>query len=139
MRFMLGLAVGLVLITGCQPAEEKAPATDESKAAAAQSPAERGKYLTLAGGCNDCHTPKTFGPNGAEADLTKELSGHPAGDKLPAVPAKLFGENGYGTLANNHLTAWVGPWGSGNLGTCSAFSSPDHQITRSPVSQATGV
>ena len=110
MRFMLGLAVGLVLITGCQPAEEKAPATDESKEAA-QSPAERGKYLTLAGGCNDCHTPKTFGPNGPEADMTKELSGHPAGDKLPAVPAKLLGENGYGTLANAHLTAWVGPWG----------------------------
>ena len=111
MRFMLGLAVGLVLVTGCQPTEVKAPATDESNAAAAQSPAERGKYLTLVGGCNDCHTPKTFGPNGPEYDMTKELSGHPAGDKLAAVPAKLFDPGGYGTLANAHLSAWVGPWG----------------------------
>jgi cytochrome c553 len=111
MRFMLGLAAALMLVTGCQPAEEKAPATNESKAASAQSPVERGKYLTLVGGCNDCHTPKTFGPNGPEADMTKELSGHPAGDKLAAVPGKLFDPGGYGTLANAHLTAWVGPWG----------------------------
>jgi hypothetical protein len=113
MRFMLGLAVGLVLLTGCQPAEQKSATENEDKPAApAQSPVERGKYLTTVGGCNDCHTPKTFGPNGPEADMTKELSGHPAGDKIPAVPAKLnFGEGGFGTLTNTHLTAWIGPWG----------------------------
>jgi hypothetical protein len=113
MRFILGLAVVLVLATGCQPAEDKSgtPATGDSKAAPTQTPAERGKYLTRVGGCNDCHTPKTFGANGPEADLSRELSGHPSGDKLPPVPPKLFGEGGYGTLANGHLTAWVGPWG----------------------------
>jgi len=103
----------LVLVTGCQPAEDKSasPAGADSKAAA-QTPAERGKYLTRVGGCNDCHTPKTFGPNGPEYDMSKELSGHPAGDKIPAVPAKLvFGEGGFGTLTNTHLTAWTGPWG----------------------------
>lgn len=112
MRFMLGLAAGLVLITGCQPAEQTSTSPADAKPeATAQSPVERGKYLTLVGGCNDCHTPKMFGPNGPEADMTKELSGHPAGDRIPAVPAKLFGENGFGTLTNGHLTAWIGPWG----------------------------
>lgn len=112
MRFILGVAVALVLATGCQPAEDKSATPDaDGKTAPTQSPAERGKYLTLVGGCNDCHTPKTIGPNGPEADMTKELSGHPAGDKLPPVPAKLIGENGYGTVVNNHLTAWVGAWG----------------------------
>src|SRR6188474_3080813 len=72
MRFMLGLAAGLVLLTGCQPAEQKSTTEGgEKPAAAAQSPVERGKYLTLAGGCNDCHTPKTFGPNGPEADMNR--------------------------------------------------------------------
>lgn len=112
MRFMFGLMVGLVVATGCQPTEEKSPAADEGQpAAAAQTPVERGKYLTLVGGCNDCHTPKTIGPNGPEADMSRELSGHPAGDKLPPVPATLIGPNGYGTVVNNHLTAWTGAWG----------------------------
>src|SRR4029450_13522229 len=106
MRFMLGLAAGLVLITGCQPGEQKAPTepTDNKPAAATQTPVERGKYLTLAGGCNDCHTPKMFGPNGPEADMTKELSGHPASDKIPGVPQKLFDPGKFGTLTNGHLT-----------------------------------
>jgi len=113
MRFMLGLAAGLVLITGCQPAEQTSPTPEDAKpAAAAQTPVERGKYLTTVGGCNDCHTPKTFGPNGPEADMTKELSGHPASDKIPAVPQKLFPPaGGFGTLTNGHLTAWIGAWG----------------------------
>src|SRR5688572_6440101 len=114
MRFILGAAAALVLLAGCQPAEEKSstPADGDAKAASTQTPVERGKYLTRVGGCNDCHTPKTFGPpNGMDFDMSKELSGHPAGDKLPPVPAKLIGEGGYGTLASAHLTAWVGPWG----------------------------
>jgi mono/diheme cytochrome c family protein len=110
MRFILGVAVVLVLVTGCQPAEDKSAPAAGSNAAPAQTPVERGKYLTRVGGCNDCHTPKTFGPNGPEADMTKELSGHPAGDKIPPVTAK-FGEGGFGTLTNGHLTAWIGPWG----------------------------
>jgi hypothetical protein len=63
------------------------------------------------GGCNDCHTPKLIGPNGPEADMTRELSGHPAGEKLPAVPKDLISPEGWGTVANNHLTAWVTPLG----------------------------
>lgn len=109
-RKFLGIAPLLLLLAGCQqPAAEK-PAAD-AKAAPAQSPVEHGKYLVTVGGCNDCHSPKKFGPKGPEVDMTKQLSGNPADDKLPKVPKGVIGPMGFGTMANNHLTAWVGPWG----------------------------
>ncbi len=45
----------------------------------------RGKLLVLAGGCNDCHTPRRFDPElGALApDWTRMLSGHPEGAPDP--------------------------------------------------------
>jgi mono/diheme cytochrome c family protein len=117
MRFMsglIGLIPVLVFAAGCTntappPAETKPAAS--AAATPAQSPVERGKYLTLVGGCNDCHTPKKFGPNGPEADMTRELSGNPSMDKLPTVPKGVIGPDKWGTVANNHLGAWAGPWG----------------------------
>jgi mono/diheme cytochrome c family protein len=112
-RKFVGLAASLLFLFGCQ---QPAPATQApaekaaAPAAPAQSPVERGKYLTTVGGCNDCHTPKKIGPNGPEADMTRELSGNPSTEKLANVPDKLF-EKGWLTLANNHLGAWAGPWG----------------------------
>jgi len=102
----------LMLLAGCQqPAAEKPTEKTEAAAKPSESPVERGKYLVTVGGCNDCHSPKTFGPNGPEADTSKLLSGNPSDDKLPKIPANLIGPMGWGTAANNHLTAWVGPWG----------------------------
>jgi len=113
-RGSIGLIPVLVLAAGCTnntppPAETKPAAS--AAAAPAQSPVERGKYLTLVGGCNDCHTPKKFGPNGPEPDMSRELSGNPSMDKLPAVPKGVVGPDKWGTIANNHLGAWAGPWG----------------------------
>jgi mono/diheme cytochrome c family protein len=113
MRKFIGLSASLLFLFGCQqPAPTQAPAEKAAAAPAApaQSPVERGKYLTTVGGCNDCHTPKKMGPNGPEADMTRELSGNPSTEKVAPVPAKLF-EKGWLTLANNHLGAWAGPWG----------------------------
>jgi hypothetical protein len=108
-RGIIGIAPLLVLFAGCTEQPEGSKLT--SQLTKAESPVERGKYLVTVGGCNDCHSPKVFGPNGPEVDMTKQLSGNPAGDKLPKVPKTLIGPEGYGTVANNHLTAWVGPWG----------------------------
>src|SRR5215471_5726720 len=113
-RAIAGLAPGLLLIGGCQQPVQNSnttPSTTNSAQTPAQSPVERGKYLTLVGGCNDCHTPKKFGPNGPEADMTRELSGNPSMDKLPPVPKGVIGPDKWGTVANNHLGAWAGPWG----------------------------
>ena len=98
-----------------QPAPPAAPAAAApAQAAPTQTPVERGKYLVTVGGCDDCHTPKVFKPTGPELDMTRRLSGHPADDKLPRVPAALVGPTPtqWGAVSNQHFTAWVGPWGT---------------------------
>ena len=112
-RTFMGAMPALLLIAGCQQPE---PLTTEAKSEAIQAPSaqslvERGNYLVSAGGCNDCHTPKKMGPNGPEPDMSRELSGHPSNEKLANVPAGLIAPDRWGTVTNNHLTAWVGAWG----------------------------
>jgi hypothetical protein len=72
--------------------------------------AERGRYLVSAMGCSDCHTPKKFGPNGPELDLTRLLSGQPQDEKLP--PAPVLPEGPWMVTTTGGLTAWNGPWGT---------------------------
>jgi hypothetical protein len=75
------------------------------------SPAERGKYLAMAGGCGDCHSPKTFTAAGPVPDVKRLLSGYPAGTKLPEIPKGIFGPAQWGAITTNDMTAWAGPWG----------------------------
>ncbi|MEP6767803.1 MAG: diheme cytochrome c-553 [Acidobacteriota bacterium] len=91
--------------------------------AAAQKPAPggaaaRGKYLVDIMSCNDCHTPFQMGPTGPEPDMTRMLSGHPAGMTLPPPPAPVGPWIWAGTGSN---TAFAGPWGV----TYSANLTPD--------------
>jgi mono/diheme cytochrome c family protein len=78
---------------------------------AAQSSAARGKYLLDAGGCDDCHTPKTFTQKGPVPDMSRRFSGTPAVAKLPQVPTGVIGPNDWGALGSNDMTVWAGPWG----------------------------
>src|SRR5918996_4965410 len=48
---------------------------------------KRGEYLVIATGCHDCHTPHNLGPDGPEPDMSRALSGQPAGEKVPPPPA----------------------------------------------------
>lgn len=84
-------------------------------AAAAHPPApaadavERGRYLVVVGGCNDCHTPWVPGPEGHPApDMTRMLSGHPEDLVMPAPPAAVGPWIWSGAGSN---TAFAGPWG----------------------------
>ena len=79
----------------------------------AQDPAQvkRGAYLATFGGCEDCHTPKIMTPKGPTPDGSRQLSGHQASAKIPAVPAGVIGPDQWGALTNSDLTAWAGPWG----------------------------
>lgn len=79
-------------------------------AASKQKRIERGKYLVDVVGCHDCHSPKTFTPEGIpHPDMSKALSGY-SGTKLPAVDkSALVPGNWY--LMSPDLTAYAGPWG----------------------------
>lgn len=96
---LLCSAALLGTLSGCT---EKAPATSQ---------VERGKYLVMAGGCSDCHSPKIFTPAGPVFDTTRLLSGHPAGTQLPPFPKGVIGPTQWGAVTTNDLTAWYGPWG----------------------------
>ena len=71
----------------------------------------RGEYLVGYGGCNDCHTPKLFTPQGPKPDFNRLLSGHPSDAELPDIPQGIIGPEKWGALTNNDFTAWLGPWG----------------------------
>src|SRR5262245_10137361 len=108
------LVAGTLLAAACNSASAPQPpaAPAAPVAAIAEPPAAKGKYLVTVGGCDDCHTPKVFGPDGAKLDMTRRLSGHPAAEKLPKPPAGALGPGKFGALVGPHLTAWVGPWGT---------------------------
>ncbi|MFT3734645.1 MAG: c-type cytochrome [Rhodocyclaceae bacterium] len=78
-------------------------------AEASKATLARGKYLVTVAVCNDCHTPFKMGPNGPEPDMTRMLSGHPAGMPVPPAPALQEGPWIGSMFATN--TAWAGPWG----------------------------
>ncbi len=50
--------------------------------ARAESPVERGKYLVVLAGCNDCHTPGFFL---GKPDMAKYLGGSDVGFEIPAL------------------------------------------------------
>jgi mono/diheme cytochrome c family protein len=103
--------VFVVALAACTQQSAPAPAATPAPAAApAQSQVERGHMLVIGGGCHDCHTPKKFGPNGPEPDMSRMLSGQPESDKITAPFAQPKGSP-WTTHANDHLTAWSGAWG----------------------------
>jgi len=69
---------------------------------------KHGEYLVTAMGCDDCHSPKIFGPHGPEVDLSRRFSGHPAGAKIAFVDTVQL--KSWALFAPD-LTSSVGPWG----------------------------
>ncbi|MEJ0054179.1 MAG: diheme cytochrome c-553 [Bacteroidota bacterium] len=112
-RNVLAIA-GLFLLAACSTSEKKTENVQEvypetPKEVPVQTQAElikRGLYLTTIGACNDCHSPKKMTPRGPEPDPSRLLSGHPQGEKLPAIK-----NNQDWILFSQGLTAFVGPWG----------------------------
>jgi mono/diheme cytochrome c family protein len=72
---------------------------------------KRGEVLATFGGCHDCHSPKTMTPQGPVPDKAHLLSGYPAAQAVPAVPAGALAQGKWSVMTNDDLTAWVGPWG----------------------------
>ncbi|HXJ20596.1 MAG TPA: diheme cytochrome c-553 [Polyangia bacterium] len=91
-RFVLITSAALTL-AACSARPPAPPPTSTADRVA------RGRLLVSIGGCNDCHTPLKFDPElGMPApDMTRMLSGHPAGGPDPAS-----------TLAGHDMAA-IGP------------------------------
>ena len=118
MRKLIPLAISLWAIiffmVACQPSNEPAATTvaavaDSLKFNGYASQVKWGEHLVTVGGCHDCHTPKKFGPNGMEPDMTLALSGHPTAAPIPDVNRAEMARKGL--AVTNDLTVWVGPWG----------------------------
>ena len=103
----------ILLFSSCQGESEKKEMTQPEMV-------QRGKFLVTVGGCDDCHTPKNFGPNGPELDISRKLSGHPTGTPVPSVDTSLIHQWAY---MSHDLTMAVGPWGI----TFSANLTPDNE------------
>jgi mono/diheme cytochrome c family protein len=104
-------AASVLMLASCNKDKAGAPAMgDSSKTAVSASAvsAERGKYLVMVGGCNDCHTPWKMGEKGPAPDMTKELSGHPESMMMPPPPPMPMPWMLAGAAT---MTAWSGPWG----------------------------
>ena len=80
----------------------------------------RGQYLMTVGGCNDCHTPKKFGPHGMSLDSSRLFAGHPAEMPLTPIDGDAL-KPGNWMQMGPHITAFAGPWGM----TFSANLTPD--------------
>jgi mono/diheme cytochrome c family protein len=89
----------------------KAGNTEEKKAGLTKAElVERGGYLVMVAGCDDCHTPKKMGPNGPELDMERRLSGYRQEMPFPKVDTNLI-KQGW-ALVNPELTGWAGMWGA---------------------------
>jgi hypothetical protein len=70
---------------------------------------KRGEYLVNSIGCDDCHSPKRFGPNGPEIIPELRLSGYPADRPIQKADTNVI-KQGW-MLFGGDLTTAVGPWG----------------------------
>ena len=101
------IVVTTLVIIACGQGKAKEPVNEPLKEEAL---IKRGEYLVSAVGCDDCHTPKIFKPDGHfELDMDRRFSGHPSNEPAGKADTSVF-KNGW-FLFGNGLTAAAGPWG----------------------------
>ena len=108
--YVFGAVITTAILFSCNQQSEKKSEADTLLTSAAMTPeqmVERGKYLAATSGCNDCHTPKIMTDAGPAPDMSRMLSGHPAGNTLPPYDKAMIGP---WVMFSSDLTAAVGPW-----------------------------
>ena len=115
-KITASLLATALLIYACNSNDPKKDGEESNKEIKEQRQLEgkelvaKGRYLLTIGGCNDCHTPKVFGPQGMGLDSSKMYSGHPANSQLPPPSASALQPGQWMQMAPD-VTAFVGPWG----------------------------
>ena len=108
MKTLRCVSLVALLTLGISCSKEEAAIKEEKSHLDKEAMIARDQYLVTVAGCNDCHTPKSFGPAGPVPDTAKILSGHPA--DMPIGPVRSEELSAW-VLFNHHSTAAVGPWG----------------------------
>jgi hypothetical protein len=111
--FIVGISMMVVVTTAVIACNSTNTPSDKSEGLVTASQnhdeqIERGRYLVTIMGCNDCHSPKKFGPAGPETDSSLMFGGHVAERKIAKVNAE---DAANWVMFNHDLTAFVGPWG----------------------------
>jgi hypothetical protein len=101
---VITLTLATLLACTSTTANPDAPATVTN-----DSLIKRGSYLVNAMGCDDCHSPKRFGPNGPELIEDLRFAGHMASAPVGKVDQSVMKE-GWILLGMDGTSA-VGPWG----------------------------
>lgn len=99
---------GTAIIVSCNGTANAKDNADANEDSFTPEQVKHGEYLVNIMGCDDCHSPKVFGPHGPEVDMSRRFSGHPADAKIPPVDTVQLKSWMY--FAPD-LTAAVGPWG----------------------------
>lgn len=75
-----GALAAALLASACAPKAEKAaaPAAPATPHVLAANEVDAGRYLSVVGGCNDCHTPG-YNQNGGTTPEAERLTGSPVG------------------------------------------------------------
>ena len=108
MRKVIGVLSAVLLLISMSGCEQRQGATTTP----AVDLVARGEYLTIIGGCHDCHTPKLMAPGGLPIpDTTRLLSGHPENEAYPTWMPEDMQQRHAIALTNPMLSAWAGPWG----------------------------
>lgn len=87
----------------------KTPHPKKSNTVGLTESIERGRYLVMVGGCDDCHSPKRMGAHGPEIIQETRFGGYPSDRPIQKVSLTAL-KNGW-ALMNSDLTSAVGPWG----------------------------
>ncbi|MEO6404957.1 MAG: c-type cytochrome [Ferruginibacter sp.] len=114
-KILLSFGTALTVATILISCDSKKTGKDASASTSAttvtnDSLIKRGGYLVSISGCDDCHTPKKFGPMGPEPDMERRLSGYRSDVTFGSVDTNVI-KKGW-ALVNGELTGWAGPWGA---------------------------
>jgi len=98
----LGACAIMVACNGKGSGEKKLAITQDSLI-------KRGDYLVSTMGCDDCHSPKSFGPNGVQLIAEQRLSGHQANVQVGPIDTSVMSKGW--VMMSMIGNAAVGPWG----------------------------
>jgi hypothetical protein len=99
--------LSLLIFSGCKG--NTSTISSENKALTQEQLVQRGNYLVTTGGCHDCHSPKSMGPQGPVDIPELMFSGFQANVGLPPIDKNIL-QKGWALLTLD-LNAAVGPWG----------------------------